>query len=161
MSDSYHAIGQVCLNGHAITGDVSFSDLLSKHCPTCGEATTNKCAKCNANLRGYYYVPGVISAREYEPPAYCHSCGAPFPWTERRLKAAADLIEESELSADEKALLAQSVQQLATDTPQTEVAIVRYKRLIQKAGPGIGNALKQVTVAVATEAVKKALWPTT
>ncbi|WP_245978594.1 DUF2321 domain-containing protein [Allostella humosa] len=132
--------------------------LLSKYCGQCGAATILKCPSCQAGIRGYFYVPGVISISEYHPPSFCFSCGSAFPWTASRLRAAEDLVDEmDELSDDEKRTLKQSVAEMTRDTSATELASVRYKKLLGKAGKGIGTALNSVTVSVITEAAKRLL----
>ena len=94
----------------------------------------------------------------YVPPAFSPDCGKPFPWTERRLEAARELAHEAEhLSGEEKQQLADSLDDLTRDTPRTQVAASRFKRLAAKAGVETGNALRAVLVDVMSEAAKKAL----
>jgi hypothetical protein len=62
---------------------------LKQHCPKCGEPTTLKCLKCNANIQGVVRTAGV----RYYPrsaDAHCHNCGAAYPWKNK--------LEQEELS---------------------------------------------------------------
>jgi len=53
---------EVCPNGHASTSSADTSpELREKYCSQCGEPTITQCPSCNANIRGYYDVPEVIS----------------------------------------------------------------------------------------------------
>src|SRR5712691_5817617 len=48
---------------------------------------------------------------------------------------ASDLVEESELSAEDRTALRATFPDLVSDSPQTTVAVSRFKRIIAKAGP--------------------------
>ena len=42
-------------------------------------------------------MPGVVAIGfSYTPPAFCGSCGAPYPWTEARLAAAREMAKDLE-----------------------------------------------------------------
>lgn len=156
----HYDVGQVCLNGHEITGNYhQGSEFAEKYCSKCGAETITKCPNCGTSIRGYYdHEGGVLAVPEFDIPSYCHNCGTGFPWTERAISAAQQLTAEIDgLSAEERHQANESFRELTKDTPQTEVAVVRVKKLIAKAGPAIGSGLKQVLVSVATEAVKKQL----
>jgi hypothetical protein len=89
---------QVCLNGHKITSSLKSSpELGKKYCSDCGAATVNKCPKCETEIQGSYRVPDIVGAFvDAKVRACCHGCGAPYPWTGARLKAAQELTEETE-----------------------------------------------------------------
>jgi predicted nucleotide-binding protein len=82
---SWYDTMQVCLNGHQITNYAQSQPAgMRKRCDECGEQTTDHCLKCNTKIIGYHHIPGVIGFSGPEPPAHCHECGVPYPWTERR-----------------------------------------------------------------------------
>jgi hypothetical protein len=150
----------VCLNGHPTTSDCELSpELRSKFCAKCGATTISACPECNANIRGHYYVPGVISVGgKYQPPNFCHNCGKSLPWTSRSIEAAKELTDEIDtLTAEEKGALKATFEDLTADSPKTQVATVRYKKFLAKVGPVLGDTLNKIVVPVATEAVKKML----
>ena len=92
-------------------------------------------------------------------PSFCHKCGKAYPWTERKIAAAATLIKESEgLTDTEKEALAKSLGDLVRDVPETEIAVVRFKKYLPKAGKAFYNAFKNVAISVVTEEVKKKLF---
>lgn len=150
---------QICLNGHVITrGAYEMPYHQEKHCSKCGAETLMACPACSEKIRGY--LLGVVAFSNEPAPSFCHNCGKPYPWTERALQAARELaLETDSLTSDEKQTLTKSLDDLVRDTPQTQVAIVRFKKLAQKAGSTVADGLKSVLVSVITEAAKKQIWP--
>jgi hypothetical protein len=73
---------QVCRNGHVIT-DRLHADPEGGlgHCPRCGTITLDRCPTCGQELAGAPTIPGLLAIGGRKPPAYCSTCGAPFPWT--------------------------------------------------------------------------------
>lgn len=130
-------------------------------CERCGEKTLTACPQCNAAVRGRYFEPGVISGMdEYIPPAFCHSCGNQFPWTERAMLAAIELATDSGgLTEEEQKQFAESVQEIAKDTAKTQAAGSRVGRLLKKMGEGTAKAVRDILVDIASETAKKAIWP--
>jgi hypothetical protein len=63
--------------------------------------------------------PGMIHGGQFDAPSYCWKCGKPYPWTERRLQAAKQLVDEfdDELDESDRAKLKESIDDLAKDTP--------------------------------------------
>src|SRR6266699_2211008 len=102
----YHDVALICLNGHTVNDSSRTSPQFNKKfCDRCGEPTTSECPACKAPIKGDYKAPGfiVIGHGEMPPPAYCEACGKGFPWTERKLAAAREVIDElHELSKEEQ-----------------------------------------------------------
>lgn len=158
--DSFYT-GMVCLNGHEVTDRLE--DLTARaapYCSQCGEPTISSCPKCDAPVRGDYQPPRGYAhvLRKYRAPLYCDNCGAPYPWTERRLDAARQLIDESALEDGEKETLKGTFEALTRDSAETPLATVKYKRLASKLGSEGLTALKSILVSVATEAVRRELF---
>lgn len=149
-------IGVVCRNGHEITPYGSDSGKRdTKFCPDCGETVIKECPECSTPIRGKYYVEGMISLIEWDAPSYCHECGKAYPWTTQRAEALADVIDElEELSDDERTKLKGSIPDIIADTPKSETAGFRFKKVFRKIGTTGGKLLENVLVKVATEAVK-------
>jgi hypothetical protein len=79
ISGSGFGVGQACTNGHQTTGDVNqHPTLASPFCSQCGAKTIIACPGCSAPIRGHQL--GVMGDG-WTLPAFCLSCGAPFPWT--------------------------------------------------------------------------------
>lgn len=151
---------QICINGHRITDSIEISpELMADFCSTCGAATVRACPNCNAPIRGFYDVPGVVVlADNYETPNHCHACGKAFPWTNAKLEAAKEHALELEgLDEGEKQLVQTTLDDLAADGPRTELAASRFKRLMRKAGQTAGSGLYKVAIDLASEAARKAL----
>lgn len=159
LTRSEYRIAQICMNGHVVTDDITYQAHMAPHCKDCGADTLTHCPSCGAGIRGRYYVPDVFAVGdEYHAPSYCHNCGKPFPWTAAKTQALRELVEESEgLSEDEKERLARSIDDLVADTPQTNVAVVRAKKWLMKAGGTVGPSVRQIIVDIGTEAVKKSM----
>ncbi|HUW13292.1 MAG TPA: DUF2321 domain-containing protein, partial [Anaerolineae bacterium] len=96
MGNSWYDTAQVCLNGHPVNDMVRAApERNMDFCKECGARTITACQHCKAAIQGEYHVPGVFALGfPYSPPAFCHNCGAAYPWTEARLGAARDLADE-------------------------------------------------------------------
>jgi hypothetical protein len=66
--------------------------------------------------------------------------------------------DEWEDEQDRK-IFQESVEQIAKDTPQAQVASKRLVRLLTKVGKGTASAIRDILVDLASEAVKKILVP--
>lgn len=152
---------QVCFNGHMITSMLkSYPEDASEYCSQCGKATASKCQNCQANIRGYHHMSHIAGGGPDKPPAFCHNCGKPYPWTEASLKAAQEYADEIEgLNESEKQALKSSLNDLVSDTPRTQLAASRFKRLVGKAGKGAADGFRNILVDVLSEAVRKMIWP--
>lgn len=151
--------GMVCLNGHGITGHAGSSPEFRKDfCPDCGAKTITNCEACKSGIHGKYIVEGFIDATRWKPPAHCHNCGKPYPWTQRKADALSEMIDELEdLGDEEKGKLKKSIPDIIAETPASDTAVLRFKKAIVKAGQFGGKMLTEVLTKVAAEAVKKSM----
>ena len=62
------------------------------------------------------------------------------------------------LDAEERQLLKQSLDDLVTDSPKTEVAGLRFKQLMKKVGKESYDAVKTVVTDLVSESIKKTLF---
>jgi hypothetical protein len=130
----------------------------AKFCAECGAAVLTTCPGCKAEIRGHFVPAGLSGVGgAFAAPSFCFSCEQPFPWTTEKLSAAKDLADELDLSADDRAKLRSAIDDIATGGPRAEVGAARIKRLLGKAGSGVGHALWKISVEVASEAAKKIL----
>lgn len=128
----------VCLNRHVVNDEmIARPAHNASHCSVCGAATISACPQCHEPIRGYYHSGvAVFFGHKPKPPAYCHGCRTPYPWTKARLEAAQEMARELHgLDERERELLAASLPDLMIDGPRTELAATRAKRLVAKAGP--------------------------
>lgn len=155
-----YRIAEICLNGHVTTSSADTSpELREKYCSECGEPTITQCPSCNSNIRGYYDVPNVIGFFEYKCPSFCHNCGKPFPWTERHIQAASELMELSgKLGESELIQFKADLNSLVKETPQTQVASFRVKTILGKVGKEIASGVRDILVDIVSETAKKAIW---
>jgi hypothetical protein len=156
---SHYDTAQVCVNGYVITNNIEHNpELTAPRCDECGAETITACPSRAKLLRGRYHVPGVAGAWRHTAPKYCHKCGAAYPWTQAKLDALRELVNEIEsLTADEKDRLSRSLDDLIAETPRTEVAVTRLKKGLARAGAEVAVAAKNILVDIASEAAKKRL----
>ena len=158
MADGYD-VGLACTNGHKVNGSSThMPEFNAKFCPDCGAQAISTCPQCETAIRGTYWG-GALNTSPWVPSAFCHECGAPYPWTVNRLAAARAVAEDADsLSADEQTALAATFDDLLRDTPMTPVAVNRFKKLAAKAGLSTASALREVLIGVISEGAKRSLW---
>lgn len=150
-------VAQVCLNGRAILSSVQLTpECTSKFCPECGQPTITTCQKCKTTIRGDYYQLDADPG-SWTVPAFCHECGAAYPWTERRTEALALAIDESELPENDRNKLTLLIPDVINDTPKTQVATSLFGKAIRSAGQFGGKLIYDVLVKVGTEFVVRSL----
>ncbi len=118
-------------------------------CSTCGLANVFECQHCEA---------AIESDEEQAPerPAYCSSCGKPFPWTETVLTAASDYTDElEELSSEDRASLKATFADLTVESPKTEIAASRFRRILRKLAPDAAETIRKTIVEIASETAVK------
>ncbi len=149
---------QICENGHVITR-LAETDTRSKqdYCSNCGARTITHCVHCQRKIRGHLHQSG---AHEKVVPKFCHGCGTSYPWTERGVRAAKELLTEAnKLTVDERESLSSSLDDLIRETPNTPVAVNRFKKFLPKAGREIAEGIRSILVDIISEAAKKSMWP--
>ncbi|MHA9740729.1 DUF2321 domain-containing protein [Robinsoniella peoriensis] len=148
----------ICLNGHVISKRKAN---FQKYCLKCGKETYSNCLRCNAPINGLIEIKGAVVAgdRFYERPFYCYECGSPYPWTEKILNDAVELLSlDDNLEPSIKELIKSAIPDLIVDTPSTPLAIAKYNKGISKAGQIIKDSMYSLLIDVISEATKKALF---
>ena len=161
---------RICLNGHLIGSDEDVIvpgrpglDLHTKgdqFCTRCGNETFTKCPSCNEKIEGEPAARWMAAdaVLPYSIPSFCPKCGDPYPWTLRKLEAARELIElEQNLTEEQKTALKVDVDDIARDSPRAQGAAMRAKVILLKVGGGVGSALRDIVVDVASDVVKQIL----
>jgi hypothetical protein len=155
-----YRIAEVCPNGHVSTDSAdAHPELREKFCSKCGEVTITHCSNCKMGIRGDYFVEGYYSAdSHYVPPAYCFNCGNAFEWTNRRIAGAVELLEaDGKLSPSEIGQFRSDLIVMTKETPQTQVASLRFKKVMLKVGSSVADGVRTIIVDVLSEAAKKAI----
>ena len=102
---------------------------------------------------------GTLVAERFYAPNYCLKCGKPYPWTEKRLRAAKELADEfEELDQADRDKLKESLDDLVKDSPATEVAGKRVKKIVAKLGKESADAIKSIIIDIVSETAKKILF---
>lgn len=153
-----HDVMQVCLNGHQITA-YAFTkpEFRQDFCDKCGERTIDKCPGCESSIRGKYHQPNVFVARAVPVPAYCHGCGRPYPWQEAAIANLKDILREGELSNDDIAAAEAALPDVLRDTPKSEAAALRLKRIMGGLGKPVYDVALKVVSDIASETAKKTM----
>ena len=127
-------------------------------CSKCGAASVSFCPSCNAMIHGEYDCGVVVIGGSTPVEPYCYNCGKPYPWTESALKNARLLIqEEEEFSEQLKASLSDSLPDIVSETPGTQLAVVRTKKALTSAGKFTADAMRQFVIDFGCELAKKSL----
>lgn len=151
---------QVCLNGHLITSSIEHNpELKEKFCSKCGAETITTCPSCGAPIRGELYDDEIaIICPILIVDSYCTNCGKPYPWTKAALENAILLIqEEDELSEQLKISVVESLPDIITETPKTNLAVARFKKVLVSAGQFTADGIRQFAIDFGCELAKKLL----
>lgn len=157
----YYHIAQVCTNGHLINDSFdSHPESNQSFCSKCGAKTITACPNCGANIRGNYDCDVFILGATKTVDSYCYNCGSPYPWTQKILDSAIELLSlDTELSTDTKELIKNAIPYLLVDQPETPVAIAKYRSGISKAGQIVKDSMYQLLVDVLSDTAKKIIYP--
>ena len=148
----------ICANGHVVS---KYNANHQRYCSTCGELTFSQCPKCNSVIRGLWDNPGVfvVGNRLYKKPYYCYNCSAPYPWTQKILNNAVELLSlDNDLDEDSKEIIKNAIPDLIVDTISTPIAVANYKKVMNKAGQLVRGSLRQLLIDAVSESTKKLLF---
>ena len=150
----YH-IAQICTSGHLITDSYDLFEYERRpFCPLCGSPTMTSCPSCGSDLLGS--VEGSKDSVVIHP--YCGFCGEPYPWTKSALDNAAAIIQEEEMfDAQLKEALSSSLPDVISETPGTNLAMIRLKKALSAAGKFTSDALRQFVIDFGCELAKQSL----
>lgn len=145
----------ICTNGHVIS---SMKINYTPYCDKCGKDSISKCQNCNEHIRGSYEDDYSLEMN-YSAPSYCFNCGQSFPWTEKLINNAIELISlDDNLSGEVKEIIKDALPDLIVETSSTPVATAKYKKFISTASKYIQDGMRNLLIDVTSETVKKSLW---
>lgn len=156
---SYYDVAQICLNGHCITGAArGRPENQEKFCHQCGAETITACPACHSDIKGCLQVPGLPLLGEYKVPAYCPNCGKPYPWTQARINAIAEIIRDDEnMQETSQEALVGSLPDIIVETPRTNLAAVRVQKALAAVGKFTAEGIRQFVIDFGCEFVKSQL----
>lgn len=146
-----------CTNGHTL---ITYSWINGEeYCEKCGAKMLDKCPACNAPIKEWDYGGmAVLGTPKYERAAYCKNCGNPYPWTQLAMEVASELIgEEDAFDEAQRGKLISSLPDIITETPKTQVAVIRFKKAILAVGKFTADGLRQFVIDFGCELAKKQL----
>ena len=155
----HYDVAQVCQNGHITNQGMNASPQFNKdHCDKCGEKIVSVCEHCSTPIQGRYR--GRVSVPKQHPPAYCHSCGNPFVWTQRTIESAIELsVEIGGLGGADAEQFRSSLDDVLKETPRTPLAASRLRGLLRKTGQEAAGGIRHLIIDLVSETVKKTIWP--
>ena len=148
----------ICLNGHVVS---KFDANSQKYCSECGKETYSCCLKCNWPIRGLQQnISGMYRPTDpYNKPYYCYNCGAAYPWTQRIIDSAVELLSlEDDINDQTKQIIKDAIPTLMTETPDTPIAAAKYKKGTVKVSQFVKDALHSLLVDVVSETAKKIMF---
>ena len=159
MSEQYD-VQQVCENGHQITGcyNIKQSDQ-HKFCKKCGANTIITCPNCSEKIQGAQIDQQVtgdwVPIEVADVPSYCPNCGEPFPWTQKRIQTAIQiLLEFGDLEEEEKKTIKKDIENIAKDVPEAELSARRIKRIWDKGGKVAYEVIMEFASRTAAQILK-------
>ena len=146
-----------CINGHTLVSSRWIDK--AEFCEKCGAKMMDKCQECGSPIKEWNYRgAAVLGTPQYARAAYCKWCGKPYPWTQSAFEAVIDLVqEEEELDDIQRSKLVDSLPDIISETPKTQVAIVRFKKALLSAGKFTADGLRQFAIDFGCELAKKQL----
>ena len=152
---NYYAF--VCENGDTMISSQPLTTPL--FCKKCGTKMLSKCPSCGRAIEEWHRSDDFIAGKpRYARANYCQGCGKPYPWTQTALDAAKELILESEeLDILQRQKLAESLPDLITETPKTQVAVVRVRKAMLSVGKFTADGIHQFIIDFGCELAKKQL----
>lgn len=152
----YHG-ATICLNGHILS---KYEANFQKYCSKCGTETYSNCTNCQSPIKGLREIEGAfIGNRPYNLHYYCDSCGSPYPWTQKILNNAVELLSlDEDLDDVSKELIKNAIPELLVNTPTTPLAIAQYRKGMIHAGQIIKDSMHQLLVDIVSETVKRSLF---
>ena len=134
----------VCEKGHVISADATSCN--KAFCNYCGSKVISTCPNCGQTIPGRA-SDEYLWGSSYNVPAYCSTCGKPYPWTLLAIETTIQAVEEArELSGIDVQQLQEILPDVMVETPQTPLAGVRIKKAIANAGKLTAECLKQFVV---------------
>lgn len=153
----YYQSATICLNGHVLSYTTKKS---SKYCEKCGLKTISHCESCNKEIKGEYssdFLMPLLS--DYTKPFYCEYCSNAFPWTEKILNNAVELVTlDEELTAEYKEIIKSALPDLIVETPVTPVAVAKYNKYMESSAGFIKDGMKNLLINVVSDQVRKSIW---
>lgn len=124
----------ICKNGHCISNKEESSLV---HCQECGQEIISHCLYCKMPIHGTRKIPHQyeefnydFAENRYTIPKFCWNCGSPYPWTERAIENAKEILEDEIFDEDKKNTLISSLPDIISETPKTIIAAKRFKEYI-------------------------------
>ena len=150
---NYYHKASICLKGHIIS---NVEKIENEYCERCGSEIINHCPNCQKEIRGKNYEADDYPMKyPYQLPKYCYKCGHPYPWTLARIKSIEScILEDEHITSYEKTELTALIPDIITETPNTNNASIKFKKIISKIGGVTKEMLTKIIIEVACEAAK-------
>lgn len=155
----YFDIAAVCESGHVINAETQeHPEHNAKFCQHCGAPAVLACVnpKCSQAIRGVHHSASASSSAPWSPPAHCRECGTAFPWTVKKARELADVIDDlEEVTPEDKASMKAHVGDIICPTAESGRAVRIFKKVLGKLGASTQKVFENVLSAVATSYAKE------
>lgn len=114
---------QVCVNGHRITQYAKSEPATRRNfCKDCGEPTIDACGACGSPIGATH---DSRFAASHSVPKYCSGCGSAYPWQVSALENVMEIVNESDLSEQDKQDMERALPDVLRETAKTESASLK------------------------------------
>jgi hypothetical protein len=149
----------ICENAHVInSAKKQFPDDNKDFCPNCGRKSLDKCLKCGTPFQGQKFIGNGQLAANFRLQSFCYKCGNALPWTEKVVENACFIASEF-MDEHEQEELRKSIDEVIRQTPFSEVAARKIKKLVPKIANGAGTTFRNILTTILSETLKKIIWP--
>lgn len=154
----WYDVAQICIKGHVINDSFKqFPEHNKKFCNKCGSSTITKCQKCKAEIQGAFHEEDTYDVG-YTAPGFCHNCGAAYPWTEAKLKAAHEFAQSLGLAKEDKKALEESIDDIVITTATTAASANKFKTILSKTGKTTLETGREILTDILSETAKKIIF---
>lgn len=152
----YKCIHACCCGHFVISPHHAFGD---EQCELCGFEMIDRCPECGTIVKEWDTSEIIqFSGADDMLPAYCPTCGKPYPWTEEAIKMAVDTLEEeTDLSEAEQKKLLAVMPDILTETSGTPAAVALFEDAIRSSEKQVAFSLRGIIQECGCGAAKRKL----
>jgi hypothetical protein len=137
--EAYFQAALICRRGHVLDSSLNpqeLENLSHKKCSTCGATCLKACPKCNFRIKGRFYVPQVVSFRDFEPHSFCDNCGSAHPWASQqdRIWELQNILDEEELSESDRTAIAFQLDKISSGILDVDDESKAWKKIKNSLG---------------------------
>jgi len=102
-------------------------------------------------------MENVVYVYTLHPPKYCIECGAAYPWQSSSIENFKEVLLEGGLKAQDIQDVEKVLPDIVRETPKTEGASLKLKRILEKLGKEVYSIAIKVVSGIASETAKETI----